>query len=278
MEGVLMSGNEIAQTERPEGIVSIRNPETPLARVAGWVGRGTEMINTGSRIDLTHNRDFRERRYWDGTGRADDMAILSGRAFHTFLEVDGQEWGDVWRPLVPGHFPQLLWETAEPVAIESTWGQIYNIPGDREVPAVVSLAIVESEAGALFARINELRAEASKPPLVRDEGLDRIALAYATQIFFDADARSDDFQTLPNGERVITLAHALGVPVSGFDYSVFLGFSIEAMEDTGEFIGKAVEGDFTGVGVVWVGEYGGYSSMVVIQAWWLSSTIEPKVG
>jgi len=36
------------------------------------------------------------------------------------------------------------------------------------------------------------------------------------------------------------------------------------MEDTGEFINKAANGDFTRVGIVWVGEYDNFSSMVII--------------
>jgi len=100
-----------------------------------------------------------------------------------------------------------------------------DIPASSEEPSVISLPTIESTAADLFTRINELRTEASQLPLVRDEGLDRIAIAYATQIFFDVEARSGYFQTLPNGERVISLAHLLDVEVTGFDYSVFLGLA-----------------------------------------------------
>lgn len=135
---------------------------------------------------------------------------------------------------------------------------------EEDAPTYTQEIVIERDTEDLFARINELRAEASQPLFVRHEGLDRIALEYATQIFFDADARSGDFQSLPNGDRVISLAHMLDVAVTGFDYSVFLGFSIGAMEDTNEFISKAIYGDFTRVGIVWVGEYDGFSSMVII--------------
>jgi len=159
------------------------------------------------------------------------------------------------------------------------WNEDLGLPILRDVPGIqnpsllleppsqptiaAELAIVRI-ADDLYARINELRAEASQPLLVRDKGLDLIASEYATQIFFDTDARNGDFQSLPNGDRVISLAHMLDVAVTGFDYSVFLGFSIEAMEDTNEFISKAIYGDFARVGIVWVGERDGLSSMVII--------------
>jgi len=133
-----------------------------------------------------------------------------------------------------------------------------------EKPSVVMELAVENDSNTLFARINELRAEASAPLLIRDEGLDLIAGEYATQLFFDSDAREGDFQSLPNGDRVISLAQTLDVAVTGFSYSVFLGFNLEMMEDTSEFISKAVDGDFARVGVICVREYDGFSNMIII--------------
>jgi len=134
----------------------------------------------------------------------------------------------------------------------------------EELPEEPSAALLPTTENNIFARINELRAQSSQHALVRDSGLDRIASEYLSRIFSDAEARRGDFQTLPNGYRVISLAHMLDVTVTGFDYSVFLGFSIEEMEVTGEFISKAIEGDFTRIGVARRGESDGFSSMVVI--------------
>jgi len=130
-------------------------------------------------------------------------------------------------------------------------------------PYVVGELDIKDDANTLYTRINELRSETSNPPLMRYEGLDLIAGAYATQLFYNSAARGGDFQTLPNGDSVISLAHMLDVTVTGFSYSVFLGFGID-IEDTYEFRNKAVHGDFTRIGIICVREYNNFSYMVII--------------
>ena len=76
----------------------------------------------------------------------------------------------------------------------------------------------------------------ANPALVPDDGLQRIAVAYA-QVLASAGEdfrRTTDFKTLPNGERVLSLAEYYGIPVMGFSYSVFLGRNVKP-ETTGEF-------------------------------------------
>ena len=221
--------------------------------------------------------------------RSDGSVVVAGSNTFNRLNVDG--WNDIVAiASCGGHIVGLRadgtvlaagsdrsgrlgvdhWQDIKmPMQISEVIAYIQNLPQPPEADAIdrkpeVMELTVERNADALFTRINELRTEASQPLLVRDQGLDRIAQAYAAQIFFDSEARSGDFQSLPGGERVISLAPELGVAVTGFDYSVFLGFSIEAMEDTGEFISKAIEGEFTRVGVVWIGEHDNFSSMVII--------------
>jgi len=205
---------------------------------------------------------------------ASSGVLVNGQPFMEDSQLNNQQGQTVaaheiateafWRETI-GLDLDEIWEWSADLSLPI----LRNMPG-IQYPSVLPQPTIVAElamihiAENLYDRINELRAEASQPLLVRDEDLDRIAGEYATQIFFDADARSGDFQTLPNGERVITLAQLLDITVSGFDYSVFLGFSIEDMEDTGEFISKAIDGDFTRIGIIYVGAYDDFSNMVVI--------------
>jgi len=108
-----------------------------------------------------------------------------------------------------------------------------------------------TDAYYLYYLINSARSAASQPLLARDEGLDRIARAYAGWIFYNRQPAG--FRTLPNGEKVVTLAHRLDIPVMGFSYSVFSGRP-EDIVNTREFQSKAVNGDFTRIGMICLAE------------------------
>jgi len=134
------------------------------------------------------------------------------------------------------------------------------IPTSAAAAASIDAGMVAS----LYEKINDARTAANKPAYVRSEGLEQIALAYA-EVLRDAGAdwrRTTNHQTLPNGERVITLARASGVAFTGFNYSVFYNSSPRA-EMSDEFHKKVTNGNFTRVGVASIGMDGSWVTVIV---------------
>lgn len=112
----LMAGESMTKIQQPEG-EELKNGAP--SRICGSLGSdtGTDEIYAIQELVRLPSGYFFDTYQYNGESISRET-LKNPVVLRGILEVEGRPWEQIWKPLEGGYYPQLLWETDPPVAIE----------------------------------------------------------------------------------------------------------------------------------------------------------------